>query len=99
MDAFSKPGANAGVVLNKLPANLNVMYDGSACSRSSPSYITFRLAGNLLSTTPALAPGFENADEKLVDIDISAYVQHRLRNSLVPEEYWTRITEAVKMHP
>ena len=34
-------------------------------------------------------------DEKLVDIDISAYVQHRLRNSLVPEEYWTRITEAV----
>jgi hypothetical protein len=28
MDAFSKPGANAGVVLNKLPANLNVMYDG-----------------------------------------------------------------------
>ncbi|CAG8928949.1 unnamed protein product [Penicillium salamii] len=34
-------------------------------------------------------------DERLVDIDIAAYVQHRLRNSPVPEEYWTRITEAV----
>ncbi|KAJ5164960.1 uncharacterized protein N7500_006790 [Penicillium coprophilum] len=34
-------------------------------------------------------------DDKLVDIDIAAYVQHRLRNLPVPEEYWTRITEAV----
>ncbi|OQE39983.1 hypothetical protein PENCOP_c006G05004 [Penicillium coprophilum] len=34
-------------------------------------------------------------DDKLVDMDIAAYVQHRLRNSPVPEEYWNRITEAV----
>ncbi|CAG8372237.1 unnamed protein product [Penicillium salamii] len=34
-------------------------------------------------------------DERLVDIDIAAYVQHRLQNSPVPEKYWTRITEAV----
>ncbi|KAJ5959558.1 uncharacterized protein N7479_006708 [Penicillium vulpinum] len=34
-------------------------------------------------------------DKKLVDIDIAAYVQHRLRNSPIPEEYWTHITEAV----
>ncbi|OJJ42502.1 hypothetical protein ASPZODRAFT_1313164 [Penicilliopsis zonata CBS 506.65] len=34
-------------------------------------------------------------EERLVDIDIAAYVQYRLRNSSVPHEYWDLITEAV----
>ncbi|KAJ5366647.1 hypothetical protein N7541_000588 [Penicillium brevicompactum] len=38
---------------------------------------------------------FIRLDEQLVDIDIAAYVQHRLQNSSVPEEHWSTITEAV----
>lgn len=34
-------------------------------------------------------------EEQLVDVDIAAYVQHRLRGSTVPKEYWNLITEAV----
>ncbi|KAJ5145345.1 hypothetical protein N7448_002737 [Penicillium atrosanguineum] len=34
-------------------------------------------------------------EEQLVDTDIAAYVQYRLRNSSVPNEYWNLITEAV----
>lgn len=34
-------------------------------------------------------------EESLVDMDIAVYVQHRLQNSSVPEEYWNLITEAV----
>ncbi|KAJ5633124.1 hypothetical protein N7490_009463 [Penicillium lividum] len=34
-------------------------------------------------------------DEKFVDMDIAAYVKHRLRNSAVPHEYWSLVTEAV----
>ncbi|KAJ6088667.1 hypothetical protein N7486_009928 [Penicillium sp. IBT 16267x] len=34
-------------------------------------------------------------DERLVDMDIAAYVQHRLRNSSVPHEYWNLVTDAV----
>ncbi|KAJ5369177.1 uncharacterized protein N7496_008937 [Penicillium cataractarum] len=34
-------------------------------------------------------------EEQLVDIDIAAYVQHRLQGSAVPKEYWNLITEAV----
>jgi ankyrin repeat protein len=34
-------------------------------------------------------------DGRLVDVDIAAYVQHRLRNSSVPHEYWDLVTEAV----
>jgi ankyrin repeat protein len=34
-------------------------------------------------------------DERLVDVDITAYVQHRLRNSSVPHEYWDLVREAV----
>lgn len=38
---------------------------------------------------------FLRLEESLVDMDIAVYVQHRLRNSSVPEEYWNLITEAV----
>ncbi|KAJ6035731.1 hypothetical protein N7540_000010 [Penicillium herquei] len=34
-------------------------------------------------------------EEQLVDIDIAAYVQHRLQGSAVPKEYCNLITEAV----
>ncbi|KAJ5784770.1 uncharacterized protein N7503_009982 [Penicillium pulvis] len=34
-------------------------------------------------------------DERLVDKDIAAYVQYRLRNSSVPHDYWHLVTEAV----
>lgn len=34
-------------------------------------------------------------DERLVDMDIAAYVQYRLRNSSVPHDYWHLVTEAV----
>ncbi|KAJ5671312.1 hypothetical protein N7507_000439 [Penicillium longicatenatum] len=34
-------------------------------------------------------------DERFVDIDIAAYVEHRLRNSSIPHEYWSLVTEAV----
>ncbi|KAJ5738435.1 hypothetical protein N7493_001590, partial [Penicillium malachiteum] len=34
-------------------------------------------------------------EEQLVDIDIAAYVKHRLQGSAVSEEYWNLITEAV----
>jgi ankyrin repeat protein len=34
-------------------------------------------------------------DERLVDMDIAAYVQYRLRNSSVAHEYWNLVTEAV----
>lgn len=34
-------------------------------------------------------------DERLVDMDIAAYVQYRLRNSSVPHDYWQSITEAI----
>lgn len=38
---------------------------------------------------------FLRLEEQLVDMDIAAYVQYRLRNSSVPKEYWNLITEAV----
>ncbi|GLI72424.1 hypothetical protein PoHVEF18_000600 [Penicillium ochrochloron] len=38
---------------------------------------------------------FIRLEESLVDMDIAMYVQHRLRNSSVPEEFWNLITEAV----
>jgi ankyrin repeat protein len=34
-------------------------------------------------------------EELLVDIDIAAYVQYRLRNSSIPEEHWNVVVEAV----
>ncbi|KAJ5198176.1 uncharacterized protein N7498_007293 [Penicillium cinerascens] len=38
---------------------------------------------------------FLRLEEQLVDMDIAAYVQYRLRNSSVPKEYWNLITEAI----
>lgn len=34
-------------------------------------------------------------EERLVDLDIAAYVQHKLRNSHIPKEHWNIIEEAI----
>lgn len=34
-------------------------------------------------------------EERLVDLDIAAYVQHKLRNSPIPKEHWNIIEEAI----
>lgn len=38
---------------------------------------------------------FLRLEENLVDRDIAAYVQYRLRNSSVPKDHWNLITEAI----